>query len=76
MIRHLLVILAALICLVIIVTVTTSREKAEAYDKLHEAERICGNAMADASLGAERRTTREVCDRLLANIHKQIRATP
>ncbi len=66
---------AAVFGLLLIFGMTMSPEKSRLYDKQAQAEKMCDNMMSDSSLGTERRMTRDICDKLKAQIAEEIRRT-
>jgi len=48
--------------LMLVIGASVSPEESKRMAKEKQLEDICGKAMADSALGAERRMTREICD--------------
>ena len=64
---------AGLFVLMLIIGANVSPEKARAYAAQDQADTMCDKMMSDAALGAERRMTREMCDRLKDEMAKRVR---
>ena len=54
--------IVGLFLLLLVIGASVSPEESKQFAKERQLEEICGKAMADSALGAERRATREVCD--------------
>jgi hypothetical protein len=51
--------------------VTMTPEKSAWYDKKDRAEKMCDQMIGDSALGSERRMTRDICDKLKAQIEAE-----
>ena len=67
----LLAIVGVFILIMVIGSATMPPGYSEWHDKKERMEAFCGKAMSDASLGAERRQTREMCDGFEARIEAE-----
>ena len=65
---------AGLFVLALIIGSNVSPERSRAWQAEKNAEVICEQMMSDAKLGAERRTTREVCEQLKAEMARRSKA--
>ena len=57
----------------LIIGANVSPEKSRAYAARDNAEAMCDKMMSDAALGTERRMTREMCDKLKAEMDRRVR---
>lgn len=60
-----------LFVIMLIIGAMTPEEKRRQYEHEATVERECDKMMADSALGSERRMTREICDRMKADLKKQ-----
>ena len=61
----------AILALMMVVGSNMSPEESARRDRAAAADSECDKMMSDAALGAERRMTREICDRLKASIEAE-----
>ena len=66
-------IIAGLFVLMLVIGANLSPENARAYAAQNEADTMCEKMMSDAALGAERRMTREMCDKLKEEMARRVR---
>ena len=66
-------ILISLFVIMLIIGANVSPEKSKAYAARDNAEAMCDKMMSDAALGTERRMTRDICDKLKAEMDRRVR---
>jgi len=66
-------IVVGLFVLMLVIGANTSPEKARAYGAQKNVDDVCDKMMSDAALGAERRMTRQMCDKMKEDATKRVR---
>lgn len=61
----------ALFLLMLVIGASVSPESAKRMAKEKQLDEICGKAMEDSALGAERRMTRQICDETRKKIQSE-----